>query len=122
MRRLALRLLFYVAVMPPACLTILLIGIAYVLTDLLPGILWPLFKATNRAAYALRDALWGLSRRANGCVAELRDGGIQIDCRQSSASGERVWLYSLDLSNERTARLEEEYRQLSLFREDADAA
>lgn len=55
----------------------------------------------------------------NSCVAELREGGIRIDCRQTAASGERVWLYSLDLSDERTARLVEEYRQPSLFGEDA---
>ena len=31
----------------------------------------------------------------NSCVAELRDGGFDIRCRQEVRNGRRLWLYRL---------------------------
>lgn len=50
----------------------------------------------------------------NSCIAELRENGFAIDCRQSSDSGERVWLYRLDLDDEPTAARAAAFRQLAL--------
>ena len=55
----------------------------------------------------------------NSCIAELRDNGFAINCRQLSESGERVWLYRLDLSDPATAAKAAERRQLVLALEGA---
>ena len=53
----------------------------------------------------------------NSCVAELRENGFAIGCRQdreTSGSGERVWLYRLDLDDPATRSKAAEFRQLAL--------
>jgi len=31
----------------------------------------------------------------NSCIAELRENGVKIDCRQDYNAGQRLWLYRL---------------------------
>ena len=57
----------------------------------------------------------------NSVIAELRQGGLNIFCRQDrETSGERVWLYRLDLDDPATAEKAAKYRQLELALEGAD--
>ena len=56
----------------------------------------------------------------NSCIAELRDNGFAINCRQLSFRGARVWLYRLDLSDPATAAKAAERRQLALALEGVD--
>ena len=54
----------------------------------------------------------------NSVIAELREGGFSILCRQDrETSGERVWLYRLDLDDDATAEKAARYRQLELEEE-----
>lgn len=50
----------------------------------------------------------------NSCIAELRECGFKISCRQSGGRGERVWLYRLELGDEATAEKVAKFRQLEL--------
>lgn len=55
----------------------------------------------------------------NSCVAELRENGFAIGCRQSrtretSGSGERVWLYRLQMEDPSTAARVAAFRQCRL--------
>ena len=56
----------------------------------------------------------------NSCIAELRENGLAISCRQTQGSGVRVWLYRLDLGDPVTAERVAKYRQLRLALEGAD--
>lgn len=57
-----IRLLFYVAVMPPACLALVLLGIAWLPVCALAWISWHVFNASNGAEFRLRGALRDFSR------------------------------------------------------------
>lgn len=57
-----IRLLFYVAVMPPACLALVLIGIAWLPVRALAVTSWRVFNAANGAEFRLREALRDFSR------------------------------------------------------------
>ena len=51
----------------------------------------------------------------NSCVAELRESGYRISCRQDrETSGARVWLYRLELDDPATAERVAKYRQPEL--------
>ncbi|MXY66970.1 MAG: hypothetical protein F4Y47_00205 [Acidobacteriia bacterium] len=51
----------------------------------------------------------------NSCIAELRENGFAIHCeRDRETSGERVWLYRLDLDDPGTAAKAAAFRQMSL--------
>ena len=68
----------------------------------------------GREASTLEIALGARVCAVNSCVAELRENGFSIHCRQSSDSGERVWLYRLDLDDSATAAKAASFRQLAL--------
>ena len=63
---------------------------------------------------------WEISHHArvcavNSCIAELRESGFRIDCRQDrETSGERVWLYRLDVGDADTFARLVKYRQMEL--------
>ena len=50
----------------------------------------------------------------NSIIAELRENGFAISCRQASHRTGPVWLYRLDLDDDATAAKAAEYRQLEL--------
>ncbi|MYE06685.1 MAG: hypothetical protein F4Y04_05600 [Chloroflexi bacterium] len=57
----------------------------------------------------------------NSCVAELRTNGFKVDCRQArSSSGERVWLYRLDLADPGTAEKAAVHRQMTVALEGSE--
>lgn len=31
----------------------------------------------------------------NSCIAELRENGVKVECRQQYTAGQRLWLYRL---------------------------